>query len=188
MIGITRHNVDVYLKPVDNYDIIGKIPKGDTVKINDVVGEYFTIQYKNADAYVDRVSIKFDHEELKKLKQNRKDIPYQAKEVNLDYLPHKKSIQTTPVDIKSINDPYKYEVDHIRYCAGRFNREMMSGYALSAIGTIITTTGAFADDPELPMIIGGGIGLIGTILIIDSNKWMKRINIGPNGVGIKYNF
>jgi len=36
--------------------------------------------------------------------------------------------------------------------------------------------------------VGYGIGILGGLMIIDSNKWMKRIYFGPEGVGIKYSF
>ena len=37
-------------------------------------------------------------------------------------------------------------------------------------------------------IVGGVASLVGTIMVIDSEKWLKRAYLGPNGFGVKFVF
>lgn len=200
---MTRSKTPVYLKP--NSKEVDKLPEGETITIEDGTIEYFTIQYKGGNAYVNRENIKFRSEELRELKKTRKQVPFTPKPIDPNYDIRNrplasKNIEALQVDVNSIStgtsiidDKYKYEIDHIRYCTGRYRDEVMTGYAFSLVGTALITSTLFmeTDKPKNQVVmnkIGYGLGLIGTILIIDSNKWMKKINVGPNGIGIKYIF
>lgn len=192
IIGVTRSKTPVYLKP-DDSKTIGELLAGDTITIEDANVDYFTFQYKEGDAYIERSSVKFKTEELRELKQTRKQFPFSPKPIDLNYILQKNSDISQISDITKIEDKYKYEIDYIRYCTGKYRSEIMTGYAFSLAGTALITSTYFmeTDKPKnLTMMnkIGYGLGLIGTILIIDSNKWMKKINVGPNGIGIKYVF
>ena len=99
--------------------------------------------------------------------------------------------------ISNPNIEYQYQIDHIRYCAGQYNKQIMTGYkvAYSGVGVILVSAliaSNVKDHSKDIMVVGsifGGIlTLAGTTEIIRSNKWMKRIYLGPNGIGIKYNF
>lgn len=196
IIGVTRSKTPVYLKP-DDSKTIGKLLAGDTITIEDANVDYFTIQYKGGNAYVERSSVKFKTEELRELKQTRKQFPFSPKPIDLNSILQKNSdisqitMNSQITDITKIEDKYKYEIDHIRYCAGKYRNEIMTGYAFSFAGAVATGSAIFmdnSDDIKLVTVVGFGLGLIGTILIIDSNKWMKKISVGPNGIGIKYVF
>lgn len=203
IIGVTESKTPVYLKPYSKE--VDKLPAGEMITIEDATIEYFTIQYKGGNAYVDRENIKFRSEELRELKKTRKQVPFNPKPIDPNYdiknrTVASKNIEALKVDVNAIStgtliidDKYKYEIDHIRYCTGKYRNEVMTGYAFSLAGTALITSTLFmeTDKPKnLAVInkIGYGLGLIGTILIIDSNKWMKKINMGPNGIGIKYVF
>lgn len=95
------------------------------------------------------------------------------------------------------NMDYQYQIDHIRYCAGQYNKQIMVGYkvAYSGVGVILASSliasnvKNHSDDVMIAgSIFGGILVLAGTREIIRSNKWMKKIYVGPNGIGIKYNF
>jgi hypothetical protein len=95
------------------------------------------------------------------------------------------------------NLDYRYQIDHIRYCAGQYNKQIMTGYkvAYSGVGVILASSliasnvKNHSDDVMIVgSIFGGILVLAGTREIIRSNKWMKKIYVGPNGIGIKYNF
>jgi len=57
--------------------------------------------------------------------------------------------------------------------------------------TTVPNYGVHKGDNSLKNIltIGGGvISLAGIITLIDSEKWMKRAYIGPDGIGVKFTF
>lgn len=96
------------------------------------------------------------------------------------------------------NMDYQYQIDHIRYCAGQYNKQIKNGYISIGVGVVFSSVSTllstkFDSNSSKNVIIGGSIvggilALVGTIEIIDANKWMKKMYIGPNGIGIKYNF
>lgn len=93
---------------------------------------------------------------------------------------------------------YQYQIDHIRYCAGEYNKQITNGYISIGVGvmycsvsTLLSTNFDSKMSKNVIMggcIVGGILSLVGTIEIIDANKWMKKMYIGPNSIGIKYNF
>lgn len=191
IIGITKTKTPVFANKGKLE--IAKLQSSESIYIEDVTPDYFIIQYKGGNAYIYRLDVKFRSEELKKLKEYRKANPLIFKEIDLkkdESMADKemKNVSGQIIDISKIDDKTKFEIDHIRYCAGKYKSEIMTGYTFSIIGTIVSTVGAFTDNPEIPVAVGAGIGLIGTILIIDSNKWMNKIYIGPSGIGIRYKF
>lgn len=195
-IGITKSKTPVYIKP--NEHEIGTLSSSEGVVIEDQTINYFIIQFKGGNAYIDKSDVKYRKDELKKLKEYRKSNPLTFKPVDLK-TEEKQAIQppiilnSQTIDVLKIEDKYKYEIDHIRYCAGKYRNEIMTGYVFSLAGTALITSTLFVETDNLENIaimskIGYGLGILGTILIIDSNKWMKRMYVGPNGIGIQYRF
>jgi len=156
-----------------------KIPGGYAVDIIDANNYFFTIKYNDGNGYVVRNHIEYDPAELSALmKANNGGIELKEGE---------------KIDLSRVEDRYKYEIDHIRYNLGRYHREMKSGYAFALLGVGAVASPSFIDFNDTSMEktvkeVGYGLGILGGLLILDSNKWMKRIYFGPEGVGIKYSF
>jgi hypothetical protein len=180
---------------------IDKLKSSESVVIEDVTPDYFIIQYKNGNAYVEKSNVKIRSEELKALKEYRKSNPldFKAPEIKKEEsLAAQETIDVSSQinDISEIDDKQKYEIDHIRYCAGKYRNEIMTGYVFSLLGTAAVTSTLYMkkstpddlDKVKLVSTIGYGLGIVGTILIIDSNKWMEKMYVGPDGFGIRYNF
>ncbi|MBV5334367.1 MAG: hypothetical protein JZU49_00995 [Sulfuricurvum sp.] len=185
--GVTRGKTSVYFgagnKSVD------KLPSGTNVEIIDSDDTYFTIKYGEGKAYVIRTDIKFSYADLKELQKSKKEGLLTDYNVSNQQLTLKSTDPMTfKADLSKIDDKYKYEIDHIRYCAGKYNREIMGGYGLTFIGAAIVIGGSTSDKPEPTFVIGGVVSLIGTFMVIDSQKWMKRMYVGPNGMGIRFTF
>lgn len=154
------------------------IPGGYAVDILDANNYFFTIKYRDGNGYVNRNHIQYDPAELKEFMK--------AKNGQLD-------LSEVPMNSSKVDDRYKYEIDHIRYCAGRYRREIRAGYAFTVIGAAAIGSPSLMDfsNPDTEDVVkkvGYGLGALGALLIIDSNKWMKRIYFGPEGFGIKYSF
>lgn len=181
----------VYIsETIDGVKLKETIPKHTEVKIIDISENTYSIVYSDKILPVSMNEISCNRLELrdfKKMIKDLKDIGTYRKEVEsfltgnkIEFIPDKKTVE--------ISDPLKYEIDHIRYCAGKYNKQIMSGYSLTIIGSAISSGALFLDEPEVPMIIGGCMVLIGSIVIVDSHKWMKKLYFGPNGVGVKFKF
>lgn len=98
----------------------------------------------------------------------------------------------------------EYELGFVRHCLNKNHSEKMGGYFCSfsgaaimffstaLINTNVTTNGQstsdFSTEAKLGLIGGAGLSLIGTIMIIDSEKWLRRAYTGPDGLGIKFVF
>ncbi len=154
------------------------IPGGYAVDIIDANNYFLTIKYHDGNGYVNRNHIKYDPSELKELMK--------IKNGQVD-------LSEVPLNSSKVDDRYKYEIDHIRYCAGKYRREIKTGYAFSLAGVAVVAFPSFIDinnkDTQDRMKqVGYGLGALGAILIIDSNKWMKRIYFGPEGFGMRYSF
>ena len=79
------------------------------------------------------------------------------------------------------------EIEHLRYCMGKYHKQKMTGYyfGFSAIG--IGACGVAVDEPSV--LIGSGVlGLVGLIISVDSEKWLKKASLTPYGLGLKYTF
>jgi hypothetical protein len=156
-----------------------RIPGGYAVDILDANNYFFTIQYKDGQGYVNRNHIDYDAAELAQLMKVKKggvDMKYGGE-----------------IDLSKIEDRYKYEIDHIRFNLGKYHREMKTGYAFALLGAATVASPSFVDFNNLStektvQEVGYGLGILGGLLILDSNKWMKRIYFGPEGAGIKYSF
>jgi len=98
----------------------------------------------------------------------------------------------------------QYQLDYVRHCLNKCHSEKTRGYLLSFMGGVIMglSTGItntdvnhngqqtrdFTTEGELMLIGGLGMSLLGTIMIIDSEKWLRRAYLGPDGLGIKIKF
>jgi hypothetical protein len=154
------------------------IPKGYAVDIIDANNYFFTIKYHDGNGYVNRNHIKYDPAQLKELMKIKNGMA---------------DLNEVPINSTKGDDKYKYEIDHIRYCAGKYSREIKTGYVFSLAGVAAVASPSFIDitnqDTEkIVKRVGYGMGILGVLLIIDSNKWMKRMYIGPEGFGIRYSF
>ncbi|HET6556393.1 MAG TPA: hypothetical protein VFG54_03705 [Prolixibacteraceae bacterium] len=122
--------------------------------------------------------------------------------------PHRVSsvsfVDTLSFNHMDANTKLQYQLDYVRYCLYKSNRQKSYGYAFSIVGGLVMGIG-MADDSDnvneygnrsnnsfdgtyVLTIVGGVMSLAGTIMVIDSEKWLKRAYIGPNGVGVKFEF
>lgn len=165
------------------------LPPNEIVYIVDADNDYFTIRHNDGYGYVSRSQIKYSQKEINELLSFRDIEPLDKTKIkpptilNQDYI-----AKNSVLDLKKIDDPYKLEIDHLRYCLGRYNREVMTGYGLTIAGSVVTIASAFIDDSGIGIAAGSVLSLIGGIVIIDGQKWTKRAYIGPNGIGIRFTF
>lgn len=98
----------------------------------------------------------------------------------------------------------KYESAYVRHCLRKHHQEKTNGYFLSFFGgvlmgasTALTTnyrdydgsrTTGFSTEGKAVFLGGAIMSVVGTVMILDSEKWFKRAYIGPDGLGIKINF
>jgi hypothetical protein len=100
----------------------------------------------------------------------------------------------------------QYQVDYVRHCLKKYRNEKMTGYKLEAAGLILSGAGFVivrnrtednlyrygrSNNTTVStglMIGGGALSLVGIISIIDSEKWLKRAYVGPDGLGVKFSF
>lgn len=156
-----------------------KIPGGYAVEIVDANNYFFTIKYNDGVGYVNRNHIDYDAAELAELLRVKDGLA----DLN----------GGGPISHSEVEDSYKYEIDHIRYSLGKYHRQMKAGYFFGFIGAAAVASPSFLDYDDRSIErtveqVGIGLGILGGLLIIDSNKWMKRIYFGPEGVGIRYSF
>ena len=154
------------------------IPGGYAVDIINANNYFFTIKYHDGNGYVNRHNIKYDAAELKELMKAKNGQP---------------ALSGVPINNSKGDDKYKFEIDHIRYCAKKYSREIKTGYAFALVGVAAVAAPSFVNIPNQDTEgsikkVGYGLGVLGAILIIDSNKWMKRMYLGPEGFGIRYSF
>lgn len=114
------------------------------------------------------------------------------------------SVDTIVFNDMDANTQLQYQLDYVRYCLYKSNRQKSYGYAFSIVGGLVMVIG-MADDgynvteygnrdnnsfdgTYMLTIVGGVMSLAGTIMVIDSEKWLKRAYIGPNGIGVKFEF
>jgi hypothetical protein len=187
--GTTKRQISVEVG-IDVKTVL-KIPSGEAVDIIDANQYFFTILYKGNRVVINRKKINYNQSELNDLLKIKTDKELADGKLTL------KDIESQKItDNAMIADNYKYEIDHIRYCTGKYKNEITTGYVFSLLGTATVTSTLYMkketlddlDNIKLVSNIGYGLGIIGTILIIDSNKWMKRINVGPDGIGLRYKF
>lgn len=88
----------------------------------------------------------------------------------------------------------KYELDYMRYCLKNYYKQRQIGITLVASGTTVSMLSLGLIDPEKNQkeiaLIGGGVALIGSLIMLDADKWIKHASIEPStsGVGFKINF
>lgn len=105
---------------------------------------------------------------------------------DLYYSPQMKSTSSDSILIKS-------DVDNIRYCLGNYYKQRQIGLITSFSGASIGLISAFAlNETSNAQVIGlafsGIIGLTGTIMILDSEKWLKNASIQISPGSIKFKF
>lgn len=174
--GTTKFKTKVTYGPDARQD---KIPGGYAVDIIDANNYFFTIKYNDGNGYVNRNHIDYDAAELAellKLKDGLADLKGGG-----------------AIHLSEMENSYKYEIDHIRYSLGKYHRQIKAGYFIGFLGAATVASPSFIDynDRSVKQTVeqvGIGLGILGGLLLIDSNKWMKRIYFGPEGVGIKYTF
>ncbi|HET6556394.1 MAG TPA: hypothetical protein VFG54_03710 [Prolixibacteraceae bacterium] len=98
----------------------------------------------------------------------------------------------------------KYESAYVRHCLRKYHQEKTNGYFLSFFGGVLmgastgltthyrdydgSRTTGFTTEGKALFLGGAVMSLVGTVMIIDSEKWFKRAYLGPDGLGIKINF
>ena len=152
--GTTKWETSVYL--VRGSNVVEKLLAGETVIIVDADDTYFntskksffTIQYKQGNAYVSRTSIECKSSELKELMKTRKKTPIVMKKPILaeDYmLIHKISHAQNNTNINQLNqnlklktniDTLQYQISFTNYCLQKHRNEMLLGRWLEIGGAV----------------------------------------------------
>lgn len=110
-------------------------------------------------------------------------------------------------EIKQLKPEEKdqYQIDFVRHCLKKYHDEKMTGYGLQLTGVLLAGAGLSLNNEEntgtdypgdnatnvaSKILIYGGAAcsLAGIITLIDSEKWMKRAYIGPDGFGVRFKF
>ena len=73
---------------------------------------FFTIKYHDENGYVNRNHINYDSAELSELLKTKNG---------------KVDLNGVPMNSSKIDDKYKFEIDHIRYCARKYNQKIKNG-------------------------------------------------------------
>lgn len=90
----------------------------------------------------------------------------------------------------------QYQIDYTRHCLKKYHDEKITSYVFSMGGLAFLTSG-FVIEPNRKngnnlkngfLVTGGLSAAIGLIVLIDSEKWLKRAYVGPDGFGVKFNF
>lgn len=105
----------------------------------------------------------------------------------------------------------EYNQDYTRFCLKKYHDQRIKAYKFQIAGMLVGAAAFIIppseteeyyyqnDNPywvttpdytlrKIGAYTGGALTLIGTIMLIDSEKWLNKIYIGPNGVGIKFQF
>ena len=113
-------------------------------------------------------------------------------------------------DYKKLDNISQLELNHdyTRFCLKEYHDQKIKGYKWQFAGLLVAGAGfaiparenvaiyggsnyVYSYDYTLRYItsIGGGLAIIvGSIIQLDSEKWLNKAYIGPNGVGIKFQF
>lgn len=82
-----------------------------------------------------------------------------------------------------------YQIDYVRQCLKKYRDQRLQAYGLQIAGMAIAGAGLSIDENNSTrqmLITGGGLcALSGVLSLIDSEKWMKRAYLGPDGIGVK---
>lgn len=97
-------------------------------------------------------------------------------------------IDTIPKQVK-IQDEFIY----MRKCLKKAHKQYSDGLVISLTGLTMAAGFSLYKDPNKRVFftyLGSGLMLTGSIIMIDSNKWLGRagIGIGGSGVNVKYVF
>lgn len=95
--------------------------------------------------------------------------------------------------IKTKADSLDYELAYMRYCLGKFNRQHSAGVLVTFTGAVITGVSlsqATTTKSYVVPIGGCVVMLVGTLITLNSFRWIKQSAIKPAryGVGISINF
>lgn len=88
---------------------------------------------------------------------------------------------------------FKSDIQKVQYCLGNYYNQRQTGFIIAVIGSSVALTSQLAlnNSPQAKKtgtIIGGAVAIIGTIIIFDSDKWMKRASISISPTSIKITF
>jgi len=118
----------------------------------------------------------------------------------------KPEIQKSIVVVSDLSPDMKvqYQLDYVRHCLHKYQAQKKIGYYIGLSGAALSALGAVVEPSEdyysgnthfvedgnkqAMYIAGGALSIIGTVIIIDSEKWLKRAYIGPDGLGVKFTF
>lgn len=91
------------------------------------------------------------------------------------------SAQKQTLDSSNIVD----EVNYMKYCMGNHHKAYIGGVSL-VLSSLVVSGIAVATKQDIPVIYGTAaiLGVVGTITIINANKWFKRASVGLNGKGM----
>ena len=68
------------------------------------------------------------------------------------------------------------DIDNINYRMEKHHKQYFSGVTASVAGLIFSSLGALVSVNPL-VIMGGAVMLVGNIVMIDSHKWFKNIDV-----------
>ncbi len=160
--GITKQECNLYPEAKARKTFM-KIEKGETVNILSEGNMFYHVNYNQYKGYIVKNNIK-----INKTRQ---------------------VIEPEKIDLSDV-DAYKFQIDHLRYCMKRYGKQKNIAYMFQVAGMLTAVGGASQYEMEGLIYVGGGLAIVGTIMQITAEKWMKIAHIGPteHGFGIKYKF
>jgi len=116
------------------------------------------------------------------------------------FKPEKKTIVNEQYQKLTTDEKLKFQTDYVRHCLKKYHDEKMTGYGLQLAGIAMAGAGVAIENNknterklsspiDVVLIYGGAAcSVAGLITLIDSEKWMKRAYIGPDGIGVRFRF
>jgi len=75
---------------------------------------------------------------------------------------------------------YQRQIDHIQYNLDKYHSEKMTSYAAGALSAVCFVASALTVDEQTSvtlLCIGAASSLVGTVIRIDSEKWIKKASV-----------
>lgn len=121
------------------------------------------------------------------------------------FRPENKSKFSTEIKQLKPDEKDQYQIDFVRHCLKKYHDEKILGYGLQVTGVLLAGVGlnmSQNDNTEYDyqaentenkegkglIYVGAAFSIAGIITLIDSEKWMKRAYIGPDGLGVRFTF
>lgn len=113
------------------------------------------------------------------------DVSYYSKPKTIQ-----QEIKTPVFEMKTKDVKISDELFYMRESLARYHKQYATGMVFYGLGVAVAIAGiAVKPDNYTGVAIATGVlTLTGSIIIVDSHKWIKRTSIGVGGKGVKVNY